>query len=252
MRRSPAAELLLPCALMLAIPAFYLALTGPTVSYRYAGSALYGVAALLLACRLLLLLPVKRIDRVYALDLAILFGAVASAWPTEPAWNDIEWVFRLCYCAVVFIRLATVAAHYVKPHSLLQIVMLALLLLAMAGGGFLWLEPRVHSYADGLWLAFITGATVGYGDLVPSAPASRIFAVFIVLLGYALFSVLTASIAALLVGEDEKRMQRALHADLRLLRDEIAALRAELRASLPGTTGPEERALAATIAPYTD
>ena len=90
-----------------------------------------------------------------------------------------------------------------------------------------------------MWLAFITGATVGYGDLVPSTPASRIFAAFIVLLGYALFSVVTASIAALLVGEDEKRFMRGLHSDMRMLREEIAALRAGLRDSFDAPNGAD-------------
>jgi voltage-gated potassium channel len=64
--------------------------------------------------------------------------------------------------------------------------------------------------------------------MTPSTPASRIFSVFIVLLGYALFSVVTASIAAILIGEDEKQLRRELHAEARLLRSEIAALRQEL------------------------
>jgi len=69
---------------------------------------------------------------------------------------------------------------------------------------------------------------VGYGDLVPSTPASRVLAVFIVILGFGLLSLVTASIAALMVGEDEKRMRRELHADMRILLREIAELRAEL------------------------
>ena len=119
-------------------------------------------------------------------------------------------------------------ARLVVPHHLFQVLAFAVLLLAVAGGGFYWLEPKVLTYADGLWLAFITGATVGYGDLVPSTPAARIFAVFIVLLGYALFSIVTASIAALFVSEDEKRFEKELHADIRSLRADIAALRSEL------------------------
>jgi voltage-gated potassium channel len=117
------------------------------------------------------------------------------------------------------------------PRHLLQILGISTGLMAIARAGFYWLEPKVLTYADGLWLAFITGATVGYGDLVPSTPASRIFAVFIVLLGYAIFSVVTASIAALFVGEDEKRFEKELHADIRSLRGEIAALRQEMHDS---------------------
>ena len=161
-------------------------------------------------------------------DLVILVGALASAWPSASPWGEPEWVLRLGLSGVVFIRLASMLARLVAPHHLFQVLAFAVVLLAIAGGGFYWLEPRVLTYGDGLWLAFITGATVGYGDLVPSTPAARIFAVFIVLLGYAVFSVVTASIAALFVSEDEKRFEKALHADIRSLREEIAALRSEL------------------------
>ncbi|MBC7416024.1 MAG: two pore domain potassium channel family protein [Herminiimonas sp.] len=135
------------------------------------------------------------------------------------------------FCGIVFARLTLFLAAWIERRRLFQLLAAAGALMAIAGGGFYWLEPQVHSYADGLWLAFITAATLGYGDMVPSTPASRIFAVFIVLLGYAVFSVVTASIAALFVGEDEKRFERELHADVRHLRHEIGLLRDELRKS---------------------
>ena len=89
-----------------------------------------------------------------------------------------------------------------------------------------------------MWLAFTTVSTVGYGDIVPSTPAARVFAVFIVLLGYALFSIVTASIAALFVGEDEKRLERELHADIRALRQEVTALRDDLQRHQQGVPQP--------------
>lgn len=223
------------CALVFSIPAFYLVLTGPNAAYRHLGSALYGLTALLMAADL----GLRRRANAHApvrwsavlLDLVILFGALASAWPGSAPWTVLEWILRLALSGLIFIRLALLLARLVAPHHLFQVLAIAVALLAIAGGGFYWLEPKVLTYADGLWLAFITGATVGYGDLVPSTPASRIFAVFIVLLGYALFSVVTASIAALFVSEDEKRFEKELHADIRSLRSEIAALRSEMHAS---------------------
>jgi voltage-gated potassium channel len=110
-----------------------------------------------------------------------------------------------------------------------KLIVLALLLLGSSGAGFYWLEPAVHTYADGVWLAFSTVATVGYGDLVPTTPASKILAVFIVLLGYAVFSIVTANIAALFIGEEEAGFEHELHADIRALSLEVAALRRELR-----------------------
>jgi voltage-gated potassium channel len=217
--------------LILSIPAFYLILSGPDSFYRLAGQILYTIVAILLGAHLFPLQGADTSHRVHKwrfADIAILIGTIASVWPSEPPWTSFEWVLRLAYCGVVFIRLATLVAKYIAPNRLLQICGLSLLMLAIAGAGFFWLEPKVRTYADGVWLAFTTGATVGYGDLVPTTPASRIFAVFIVLLGYALLSIVTASIAAALVGEDEKHLRQELHADMRLLRKEIAALRVEL------------------------
>ena len=223
---------LLLLALLLSIPAFYMVLNNNAIPYRDAGRWLYLVVALLIGVELKkryrkkLARPGDR--QLAAVDLFILFGAVASTWSYDSSWHLAEWLFRLGYCVVVFLRLSVLLARYVAPHRLLQIGVFALIVLAIAGEGFLLLEPKIHSYADGVWLAFLTVATLGYGELVPSVPGSRIFAVFIVLLGYALFSIFTASISAILVGEDEKRLRHELHMDTRMLRAEIAALRKEL------------------------
>lgn len=95
-----------------------------------------------------------------------------------------------------------------------------------------WIEPRTPTFVDGLWLAFVTAYTIGYGDLVPSTHASRIFSVFVVLLGFAVLSLVTAAIAALFVETQERRIEREilhdLHRQLQGLRDELAALRKDL------------------------
>jgi voltage-gated potassium channel len=229
-------KILLPGALLLSIPAFYLILAGPGLFYRSVGEGLYTIVAAMIAADLLIRIRTHSwLTRAVAMDGVILVGALLSVWPGNPTWSMTEWILRMALCSIIFLRLSTLLAEHFMPRRLLHVVALAVAVLAVAGAGFLWLEPRVHTYADGVWLAFITGATVGYGDLVPSTPASRIFAAFIVLLGYALFSVVTASISAMLIGEDEKRLQRELHADMRLLRKEISLLHQELQSALPGS-----------------
>jgi voltage-gated potassium channel len=216
-------------ALMLSIPAFYLLLTGASEYARNLGRLLYGATAAILALVMVLQSRKRAGSQPRSrLDLPICIGAIASMWPTATPWTSVEWALRMAFSGMVFVRLATLLAKFVVPNRLLQICTLAIFMLAIAGAGFYWLEPSVQTYGDGVWLAFTTGATVGYGDLVPTTPASRVFAAFIVLLGYALFSVVTASIAALLVGEDEKRMSREMHADMRALHREIKVLREEL------------------------
>ncbi|HEX8956898.1 MAG TPA: ion channel [Burkholderiaceae bacterium] len=235
-RRTVVLELMHLAALLALTPAFYLVLAGPGPVFRNLGYLLYaGVALALLTIGHATLHNTNAVQRLqrrkYAwLDRLIILGALASAWPGGVPWNSIEWALRLGYCCLVFARMPSLLFARLALNRLWQVCLLAVSMLAVGGAGFLWLEPNVGNYADGVWLAFTTGATVGYGDLVPSTAASRILAAFIVLLGYALFSLLTANIAALLVGEDEKKLRRELHADLRALRQEIAALQERMRA----------------------
>jgi voltage-gated potassium channel len=91
------------------------------------------------------------------------------------------------------------------------------------------LEPRALTFADGLWLAFTTAATVGYGDIVPSTHASRAFSVLVVLLGLAVLSLVTASLAAMFVETEERQIERDLMHEIGALRSEVRSLHTQLQ-----------------------
>jgi voltage-gated potassium channel len=55
---------------------------------------------------------------------------------------------------------------------------------------------NIHSFADGLWWAFTTITTVGYGDKFPVSTEGRFLAVSLMLLGISLLGVVSATIAA--------------------------------------------------------
>ena len=101
------------------------------------------------------------------------------------------------------------------------------------------MEPTVHSYWDGVWLAFTSGLTVGYGDLAPTTHAARLFASVVIVLTYGVMSLVTASIAAFFVGQEERRMRLEMHHDLKALRQEIADLRERLEQPPAKTEGDE-------------
>ena len=122
-------------------------------------------------------------------------------------------------------------AHLITRRGLMYSLALCLLILVFGGVGFWILEPRAETLADGLWLAFTTAATVGYGDIIPSTHASRAFAVVVVLLGLAVLSLVTASVAAMLVETEERQIERDLMREIGGLRSELHALRDELRAT---------------------
>lgn len=123
--------------------------------------------------------------------------------------------------------------HIARRGVFYSLILCGVILL-LGGAGFLLLDPQVHTFADGLWLAFTTAATVGYGDMVPSTHASRIFSVLVVLMGLAVLSLVTASLAAIFVEKDveeggERQMERDLMREIRHLRVEVQQLRQEIR-----------------------
>lgn len=219
--------------LLLSIPAFYLLLGPDSGGAHELGRSLYALVALILTIDTAKQCYVNRqFDRKsgkLALDVIIIIACVWSVFPAPVAWKTLEWLFRLALCALILLRLGTLVLQRIRPSHMVQMLGIGLIMLSTAGAGFYYLEPTVESYADGVWLAFTTVATVGYGDIVPSTPASKIFAVFIVILGYAVFSIVTANIAALFVGEEEQKFERELHRDMRALHQEVLALREELR-----------------------
>lgn len=122
---------------------------------------------------------------------------------------------------------------HIARRGVLYSLVLCCLILLIGGVGFWMIDPNVHTLANGLWLAFTTAATVGYGDVVPSTPASRGFAVVVVLLGLAVLSLATASLAAIFVekdvAEEEDQLAQDLLREINLLREDIRVLRGEVR-----------------------
>jgi voltage-gated potassium channel len=122
-------------------------------------------------------------------------------------------------------------ARHITRRGLWYSLALCLMILGLGGVGFWLLEPLTPNLADAMWLAFTTAATVGYGDLVPTTHAARAFAVVVVLLGLAVLSLVTASLAAMFVETEERQIERDLMHEIGALRAEVRALRSEVRAA---------------------
>jgi voltage-gated potassium channel len=128
--------------------------------------------------------------------------------------------------------------HIARRGVIYSLILCGVILL-LGGLGFWLLDPAVHTIADGLWLAFTTAATVGYGDLVPSTHASRMFAVIVVLLGLAVLSLATASLAAIFVEKDveegeELQIEHQLMREIRHRREEVQSLRLDIQREKSG------------------
>jgi len=70
------------------------------------------------------------------------------------------------------------------------------------------IDPAIDNIWDGFWWAWVTVTTVGYGDIVPSSAAGKIFGGLLILFGLGLFSLITASFSAFLLSKDEEELIR--------------------------------------------
>ena len=169
------------------------------------------------------------------LDIVLTLGLLAAAVLPPSMQSPGSLVVRVLVSTLSLVRMLWAMQFLVSRGGLVYMMLLSFGLLGLCGAGFWWLEPSVHSFGDCLWLAFTTAATVGYGDLVPTVAASRIFAIFVVLLGFGMVTMVTAAIAATWIETEERRIERQILHDLRKqidsLRAEIVALRNESRSA---------------------
>jgi len=130
-------------------------------------------------------------------------------------------------------RLLSFAMHFV--HSAQKVVdrhgikyaLLAGALLYFAAAGLALLFERdggnIRTLDDALWWAAATITTVGYGDRFPITTEGRAIAVFLMFLGISLFSLVTASVAALFVLPEQQKEEATLEDVLKRL-SELEAL----------------------------
>jgi hypothetical protein len=80
----------------------------------------------------------------------------------------------------------------------------------LAGGGFAAFESRqVSSYGEGVWWALSLMSTVGFVGEAPESTAGRLVSSILMISGFALMTLVTASIASLFVREEELPDQAA-------------------------------------------
>jgi voltage-gated potassium channel len=84
------------------------------------------------------------------------------------------------------------------------------------------------SFWNGVWWAVVTVTTVGYGDLYPRSVPGRLIAMLLMLVGIGFISVLTATIASLLVKVDRQDETDKVALALARIETELADIKARL------------------------
>lgn len=86
----------------------------------------------------------------------------------------------------------------------LQIFLVLFLLITFSGTVMFMVLEKI-SFADALYYNIVTMSTVGYGDIHPTRPASRLVAVFLIIMGGATFLGVIANATEILILKRENR-----------------------------------------------
>ena len=101
---------------------------------------------------------------------------------------------------------ATVRTVLARNH-LGTTLLVALAFTLMSGFLITGIDPIIENVWQGVWWAWVTVATVGYGDIVPQSAAGKVFGTVVILFGLVFFSLLTASFSAYFVSRGEAEIE---------------------------------------------
>lgn len=141
------------------------------------------------------------------MNLAIIIGGLPVIWQYTPLVGLMRSM-RLVLVIVLLARLSRNVRKLLARRQLGTTLAIAFVTLVLSGIIVSRIDPSIGTVWDGMWWAWVTMATVGYGDVVPHNAAGRLFASLLILFGVVLISMLTANLAAFFIGSDVEKMER--------------------------------------------
>ena len=87
-------------------------------------------------------------------------------------------------------------------------ILFFLLLVLIASGTYFYWEVEGWSVVDALYFCFMTMSTIGYGDLVPTSPLSKIFTIVYSILTIGLFASIVAKLVIITVSHKKRSHAR--------------------------------------------
>lgn len=158
------------------------------------------------------------------MNLVIIIGGLPLIWNITPLAGMLRSL-RLLLLLSLLLRFSATLRALLRHNSIGVALGAAALVIVLFGLVMAAIEPSVTSPWDGIWWAWVTVTTVGYGDIVPHTPAGKLFGSLLILLGVALFALMTASFSSFFIGRDVTRVEQGLERDVSKLEQEDLDMR---------------------------
>lgn len=133
------------------------------------------------------------------MNLVMIIVACPLVWIKVPILGAAR-VIRVLVLLRVTLPFVTTIKDVLSANRLGMTLLIVLLTTCLMGVLISSFDSGIADPMTGIWWAFETVTTVGYGDIVPSTPLGKLMAVVVMLMGVTLFSVLTASLSAYFIG----------------------------------------------------
>ena len=167
------------------------------------------------------------------INLLIIAIGIPLLWQENPYAGALRGLRILLLLGFLVEMSSTIRAVLAKNNVGLTLLV-SLIIIVMAGTSIAAIDPAIETPWDGIWWAWVTVTTVGYGDLVPESPYGRIFGGVLMVLGLGLFSLITASFSAFLIAREEEEVlqeeERLIGKEEALIAKEEAVVTEEMRA----------------------
>ena len=153
------------------------------------------------------------------MNIVIIVCGIPVLWVNEPIITGLRSLRLLLFLSLM-LQLSASVRQVLAKNNLGSILMVSIVFIIVAGVLIAGIDPNIDSPLDGIWWAWVTATTVGYGDVVPSSNEGRMLGGVLILLGVGLMSLITANISVYFISrtrtsEQEQRLARietSLHA----------------------------------------
>ena len=126
---------------------------------------------------------------------------------------------RLLLMLPLLLNSSSTVRKILSRNHLGTTLLVALAFTLMSGVLIAGIDPTIETVWQGIWWAWVTVATVGYGDVVPQSTAGKVFGAVVILFGLGFFSLLTASFSAYFVSRGEIEIEEEEVEEIYRLKD---------------------------------